>query len=363
MTDVKNDQRMKINHKILKRYLNGTGKRGDREKIISWFSDEKCRDSLLGGYKEYWEGLSDGDCPENYDDEKALGKIYHQIKLGETKTPPKRTTKKGANKVLMYFSRAAAILFVPLAIYTLINSGHLAISDSNITYTELHAPRGTRAKFNLPDGSTGYLNGGSTLKYPAKFSKNNRKVSLNGEAYFDVVSNQRKPFIVSGPSINVVAYGTSFNVEAYQGDKFNKAVLVEGKIEVFGKTKKQIRSLGMLRPGDMCAFDARKPSYNITKVDARKIVSWKDGKLIFTNAPFGDVVKKLNRRYSANIVIKDKELMTYAYLATFEDETLDEILKLIQLSAPIEIKDLGRKSSSDGTYSERNIEFYLRKGN
>lgn len=351
---------MKIDFEILSRYLKGKDQQGDKEKIMSWFSSNQIK-QLRENYQRYWDELSDEFCDEEYNEEIVLGKIYHKIKLHESSLHAKQERKPQVKKLFTIITRVAAVLFIPLSIFILINSDRFFTSETSVSFSEIYAPTGTRAKFNLPDGSSGYLNGGSTLKFPIKFSEKSRNVSLQGEAYFDVVSNPKKPFIVSGSKINVVAYGTSFNVDAYPGDNNNKAVLVKGKIEVFGKTNNQTQSLGVLNPGEMCSFDIEKSSYKIAKVDADKIVSWKDGKLVFINAPFEEVVKKLNRRYSANIVIKDQKLKTYTYLATFEDETLDEVLKLIQLSAPISVTDLGRKSRSpDGSFNARNIEFYLK---
>jgi len=70
------------------------------------------------------------------------------------------------------------------------------------------------------------------------------------------------------------------------------------------------------------------------------------------------VVKKINRWYNVDLVIKDQVLKSHAYLATFQDENLDEVLKLLKLSAPIDYKDLGRKIRNDGTFEKRKIEIY-----
>ena len=219
---------------------------------------------------------------------------------------------------------------------------------------------GTRTRFFLPDGSSGFLNAGSYIRFATVFKGKSREVILNGEAYFDVLSNPQKPFVVSGGNIKVVAYGTSFNVEAYPEDQVNKVTLVKGKVEVFGERNDKVRSLGILTPGEMCVYNNEESSSEFVRVDASKITSWKEGKLTFINEPFNEVVKKLNRRYSVNIVIKDERLKDYSYLATFEDETLDEVLNLLKLSAPIRIKEREREKRLDGSYKEKTIEFYFK---
>ena len=110
----------------------------------------------------------------------------------------------------------------------------------------------------------------------------------------------------------------------------------------------------------MYTFDARTSFYKTETVDAHSIISWKEGKLIIRDEPFKEAVKKINRWYNVNISIKDKRLESYIYMATFEDETLDEVLKLIKLSAPIEYKDLGRERNADGTFEKRKIELYYK---
>ncbi len=98
---------------------------------------------------------------------------------------------------------------------------------------KVHSPLGARTIFYLPDGSSGYLNGGASLKFPEKFHGKSRDVSLKGEAYFDVVTNPKKPFVVKGKNLEIVAKGTVFNVSAYDDVPETEVILVEGKLEIF----------------------------------------------------------------------------------------------------------------------------------
>lgn len=351
---------MKVEPHIIKRYLDGEEKNGDKEIIMSWFSGLQTDTELRGIYKNYWDEMTDLEEEEGYSEEEILGRIYHQIKIEESKSQARPTKRKITHRVITILTRVAAVLFIPLTIFILLNKDRLTSTGSQVAWSEIIAPTGTRTKFSLPDGSTGYLNAGSSLRFATVFKGKSREVTLNGEAYFDVQSDPHKPFVVSGKNIRVAAYGTSFNVEAYSEDQISKITLVKGNVEVFGEMNDKIQSLGMLAPGEMCVFSNEQSSSEFVRVDVSKITSWKDGKLAFINEPFSEVVKKLNRKYSVNIVIKDERLKDYSYLATFEDETLDEALKLLKLSAPIETKDLGRERKTDGSYGERTIEFYFK---
>ncbi len=349
---------MEVDYQIIKRFLDGDGQKGDQAKILSWFPDLQTEGDLRNGYLRYWdEGLSGSLDTEGYDPDKMLGEIYHAIKLKESITATKR---KAVRRVIDTITKVAAVLFIPLTVFLLTNKERYIDSKADVTFSEIYSPLGTRTMFYLPDGSSGYLNGGSALKFPTTFTGKTREVDLKGEAYFDVLSNPRKPFIVCGENINVVARGTSFNVEVYPEDTKNKVTLVKGKVDVIGKKDGQLHGLGTLEPNQMCIYDKITSSYKFMSVDADKIIAWKEGKLIFINEPLGEVIKELNRRYNINIIIKGTELKEYTYLATFEDESLDEVIKLLKLSAPIEVKDLGRERKPDGTFEKRVIELYYK---
>jgi len=352
---------MKVDPHIIKRYLDQAGKKGDKEKILSWFSGIQTEHDLRQAYHRYWNEMTGTpEAEAHYDADMVLGKIYRQIKIEESKVTGKAGNRSITQKIISMVTRVAAVLFIPLTIFIYINKERLTATGAGAAYSEIYAPPGTRTRFSLPDGSTGYLNARSSIRFSPVFKEKSREVTLNGEAYFDVRSNPRKPFIVSGGKVKVIAYGTAFNVESYPGDRINKVTLVNGKVEVIGERNNKPESLGILTPGEMCVFNIEKSSSGIIQVDTQKITSWKDGKLVFINEPFNEVIKKLNRRYSVNMVVKDERLKDYSYLATFEDETLDEALKLLKLSAPIEINELERKKKPDGSYGERTIEFYFK---
>ncbi|MGV8092158.1 MAG: FecR family protein [Mangrovibacterium sp.] len=351
---------MKVDPHIIKRYLDGTGEKGDEEKIGYWFSNSGEEAELREAYNRYWNELPDTMETEGYDEAKMLGEIYHQIKIDESKSSKEPVKRNITQRIITILTRIAAVLFIPLTIFVLLNKERFTSTETGVAYSEIYAPMGTRTKFYLPDGSYGYLNAGSSIKFPTVFKEKSRDISLNGEAFFDVRSNPEKPFIVSGENIKVIAYGTSFNVEAYSEDQINRITLVHGKVEVFGKKNDEVRNLGILNPGEMCVFNEKESSYKFVQVNANNIVSWKDGRLVFINEPFNEVIKKLNRKYSVNMIIKDKKLNDYSYKATFEDETLDEALNLLKLSAPIEIKELQREKRPDGSFGEKTIEFYFR---
>lgn len=346
---------MKIDYQIIKRYLENQETKADKDKIIDWFNTPEAEKELKEKSRIYWDTLT-GKEHENFNESLILGRIYREIQLknaGEQSKPYLQIT-----KIVTLFSKVAAVLFIPLLIFFLIENDIIKGRQTDLTYMEIHSPVGTRTKFYLPDGSTGWLNGGSSLKYPSIFHGNARSVNLSGEAYFEIKTNPKKPFEVSGGDLKIIAKGTAFNVTAWHDESEISIALTEGKIEIIQKHNE--RSIVSLNPGQLLHYHPERKRSYVKKVDIKKYISWIEGKLVFRDDPLRDVVRRLNRWYNVNIIIKDDILHEYEYVATFEDENLDEVLKMLALSAPIRYKEIPRNQFPDGKFQKRTIELYYK---
>jgi len=345
---------MKLDSQVIKRYLDGLGSEEDKKKLRDWFNSLEAETELRNESHRYWDELPLDIDTQEYDESSILGEVYRTIKREEA---AKKTSPSTPVRVLRFLTKIAAVLFVPLLVLYL-TGDNKSLRSSALTYTEIYSPLGSRTIFYLPDGSKGWLNGGSYLKFPEQFQGKTRDVSLRGEAFFDIETNPKKPFVVSGDGLDIVAKGTSFNVRAWKDDTVTKVVLVEGKLEVFHHVNGNHALVASLRPGQLLHYEGKSHGNYIQNVDVDKHIAWTEGKLIFREDPFGNVVEELNRWYNVHIVIKDEILETYNYVATFQDETLDEILKLLKISAPIDYKNIPRKQAEDGTFEKRTIELY-----
>ncbi|MFP4366858.1 MAG: FecR family protein [Bacteroidales bacterium] len=346
---------MKIDYQIIKRYLENQETKADKDKIITWFNTPEAEKELKERSRIYWDTLVRKE-HENFNESVILGRIYREIQLkkaGEQSKPYLQIT-----KIVNLFSKVAAVLFIPLLIFLFIENDIIKGRQTDLTYMEIHSPVGTRTKFYLPDGSTGWLNGGGSLKYPSDFHGNTRNVNLIGEAYFDIKTNPKKPFEVSGGDLKIIAKGTAFNVAAWHDESEIIIALTEGKIEIVRKDNE--RSLAGLKPGQLLHYNSEKERSYVKNVDVKKYISWIEGKLIFRDDPLGEVVRRLNRWYNVNIIIKDDTLHKYEYVATFEDENLDEVLKMLALSGPIKYKEIPRNQFPDGKFQKRTIELYYK---
>jgi len=349
---------MKVDPELIKRYCEENSTKAEREKLLSWFTDLECEKDLRHKYRTYWDELENPDEIENYNDAALLGNLYRQMHR-ESSLQGRR--KLGTYRLVHYLTRIAAVLFIPLLVFALAGRDKIFRADSGIAYSKIYAPLGTRTMFSLPDGTTGSLNGGSTLEFPTEFRGPTRDIRLRGEAYFNVAENTGKPFVVSGSDYQVKVLGTSFNILGYPEDSVVRVTLVSGKLEVAARRNGTVQYLGMLQPEQMCEYDTRAASCRIRTADVNKVTAWKDGKLVFRDDPLGEVVQRINRWYNVDLFIRDHNLETHPYRATFQDESLEEVLKLLALSAPIGHRDLGRERHQDGSYGKRKVEIYYKK--
>ena len=190
------------------------------------------------------------------------------------------------------------------------------------TLQTITTPYGAKTKITLPDGSLVWLNSGSTLSYPIKFSKS-RPVSLVGEAYFRVEKNG-KPFIVSTDYGAVEVKGTSFNVNAYSDDNSFETTLEEGVVDFKVKgSEKRVT----LKPGEQIVKTQK--GFILKQVKTKYFTSWKEGKLLFNREPFPDFIKKLERWYNVKIEYSDSGLDKLWYTGTIEMESISEVMQMI----------------------------------
>jgi hypothetical protein len=199
-----------------------------------------------------------------------------------------------------------------------------------LVYNELTIPYGKRFDLVLSDGTKVKLNSGTSIKYPVQFIEGeNRQVFINGEAYFDVVKDKNHPFIVNANNINVEVLGTEFNMSFYPEDKDISTVLVEGSVELYENRNdnKEIKPI-KLSPGYKAAWSKNKEAMSVNKVDVSIYTAWKDGNLLFKNASFENIIKKLERKFNVIIDNKYNFLDQQIYTASFLDnESIEDILE------------------------------------
>jgi len=221
------ENKEKIDKEVLLRYLKGNGSEEEENIIQHWLDNSDMEHELSEESFSFWDEINPDENIHGYSGDHILDRIHHKIKLEEGSFLSETKQKAG---FISYLTRIAAILVIPLLIASFLFYFQNRSFRNAISWAEINAPYGTRTDFCLPDGSTGHLNGGSSLKFPTQFTGKVRDVKLTGEAYFEVISNQRKPFIVTTDNIDVKVTGTSFNVMAYADEPNTEVTLKNGKV-------------------------------------------------------------------------------------------------------------------------------------
>jgi len=166
-------------------------------------------------------------------------------------------------------------------------------------------PYGNRSKITLSDSTVVWLNAGSRLVFPSKFSGKQREVLLFGEAFFDVTRNEEMPFIVKTSSLEVKVLGTEFNVSAYPEDNTVQTVLKEGSVSIRRNNSGIFESDIVLKPNQMALFNKNTQNSKVYNVDAAYYTIWVKGLLSFDDQDFSRIIKKIERYYNIQIRYTD----------------------------------------------------------
>lgn len=343
----------KINTNILLGFLEGKYSYNDYLHIKSWFKKAD-KDEIEKQLHKHWDEI----LQDQNEDDQTLDFLFEKIQQNILREDKKSNQR---NLVWNIYRYAAAILLIPVTAFSIwmifSKQENISAKVETKSWIEINAPEAARVEFMLPDSTKGWLNGGSKLKYASDFNIN-RKIELKGEAYFEVKHREQSEFIVGLNKLNVKVLGTKFNISDYESDLFTDIVLLEGKVEITGKTGSFSQ---MLLPDQRISYDIENQSAKISEVDAKRHTAWKDGFLIIDNEPLGKAISKIERWYNAEIIIEDEALKSYRFKATFKDEPLEEVLRLLAITTPMKYNILKRDVDSDGILEKKKVIINLKK--
>jgi ferric-dicitrate binding protein FerR (iron transport regulator) len=329
-------------------FFNGKFSEKDEEYVNSIFADETKKQELKRILSKQFDEL----LPEDEIEEKNLDHILYRINY---EINSKRESQKAVlfDIVLKWGLRIASLIVLPVLIY----SGISTMRESALkkeTWVEIKAPAWTRAQFTLPDGTVGWLNSNSSVKYSGNFNLD-RQVTLNGEAFFDVFKDKSRPFVVNTNEVFVKVLGTRFNIASYANEKDVEVVLEDGSL-VFNI--KNIHKLCTMVPNDLITYDKTKQDFSKETVQTQKYLSWTEGRLEFRNDPLDVISRRLERWYNIdielNVNLKDDPRLR----ATFVNEGFEEVLDLLRRSLPVDYKVEKGKLLPDGTYAKTKVKIF-----
>lgn len=238
------------------------------------------------------------------------------------------------------FIKVAAAVVIGLFIGIYVTS---IKNTSEPVYYAAYSPRGSVSEMVLPDGSIIFLNSASRIKYSIDGEKGVREVFLNGEAWFEVEKNKKKPFVVHTPFYDVNVTGTQFNVKAYESDNIVTTTLEEGEVIINSTENFRLAESVTLKPGEQIVLNKESRELTIKTVNTKWFTSWKDNKLIFVNMNLKELIVLLERKYGVDIDVKNKAILDLHFDGTLKNETIIEILDIIKKTLPVNYKIVGQK--------------------
>jgi ferric-dicitrate binding protein FerR (iron transport regulator) len=209
-----------------------------------------------------------------------------------------------------------------------------------LVYNEIKVPEGEKSMVSLYDGTKVWLNSGTTLKYPATFSKKERKVYLDGEGFFDVAENAACPFVVSAHELNIKVLGTRFNVDAYAEKPDVKVTLERGAVYTQAS---EGGAAVVLAPGEQAIYNRSLKQIKQARVDPCLYSSWKENLLRFENAPLAEVIQKMEHWYGVQITMDRSVNPDDKFTMAIKTESLREMLNLISKTIPVKYEIDGDK--------------------
>ena len=224
---------------------------------------------------------------------------------------------------ISWMKYAAAIVLIGLLSTNL----YFLLQEQPSSMNTIEVPNGQRASLTLSDGTKVWLNSHSKFTYPAQFSSKMRDVKLEGEGFFEVVHNEKAPFVVHADLLQVKVLGTKFNVKAYENES-SFVTLADGKVEVVTNDNEHKVTM---KPDQQVAYSKKNGLVINDKVDTNVIKSWTLGEAAYIKERLDEIVNELERKFNVRIEITDQELSAEIFTCRFkETATIGQVMALLK---------------------------------
>ncbi|MCD7937017.1 MAG: FecR domain-containing protein [Tannerellaceae bacterium] len=326
----------KGNHTLFERYIKEDYTEEEIEWILEQLKEQSIGPELQFLSRQLWETIPGNEFKTSTIKEKqytreALELIRSKNKMsGQRKQNPYR-----------YFQRIAATLLLLITIGTggwlLTKNGH---TDSSISYRSENTSKGEIRHISLPDGTQVTLNAGTTLTIPDNYHQKERVVYLEGEAFFDVIPDQEKPFYVESEKSKIKVVGTSFNVKSYGEDVQLAITVTTGKVQV---ELEELEMMLNLNPKDHLSVNKINRDFDKRTLENNHYIQWMNGLLYFEKEPLTEVIKKINRFYDREIILQTSGEKEYVISGTHDNKSLEAVLEAICFATHLNYKTENNK--------------------
>lgn len=342
---------------LMARQLSGEASPQEQGELEELLNEDPQAQTIYGIFCDYWT-LEPSPVNDDIQEEIHFQQVLSIAEKDNMDLKAQEDQPPGDLPKIYWIKRAAiaAVFFgLILVSYFLIRSNQ-ENTGKDMTVNEVVARAGARPYLELPDGTKVWLNSESRLEYKGNFNDSLREVTLEGEAFFDVVKDKSRPFIVHTSDIDIRVLGTAFNVKSYPKESQIEATLIHGLIEVTNKRQPSSTKF-ILHPHEKLIFaretkipvlPATGPQKNITNhnpisyeilpkhiADSAIVeTSWVYNKLIFDGESFREIARKMERWYNVRIRFKSEKIADIPIHVEFKNETIEEALKALQVIEP-----------------------------
>ena len=304
-------------NQLITKVLNQEASAEEIIRFSFWLSETGENRDEYRKLKSYWD--ADISFNHTFKPELSLQKTQYKINREQQRRKSKRRN-------LYAISIAASLLILLSVGFFFMNTDRTVTLEYYTYLTE-----NNKINFTLDDGTKIYLNKNSKFVYTSQYNKDNRSVSIEGEAFFEVLHNPEKPFIVEMGDTQIRVLGTSFNVKTDEHANV-RTTLTEGSLRFEALDQKVV-----LIPNQQLFYLSSSRRIEVSSVDVDKELAWTEGVIRLKNVLFSDLIDDLMKQFNVNVVINNEKLKNSSISMTgsfAEDQSLEEILKIISISYP-----------------------------
>lgn len=312
-------------YRLSRLYFEGRISRDDEKALYAYIRQDETSLTLFREWEEEWETVHE----DSESTREAWLKLTENLRNERSEEKENRRSNNGEDKpkarIYSLYRRMAAVAAIVIIAF---GAGLLAmkvLSNRPEQYYAVAAPLGSTTRFEMTDGTVVWLNAGTTLRYSDRFGSGNRRVMLDGEAYFEVTRNEGKEFTVSTKGYDVVVKGTHFDVSAYNDDPDITTSLMQGHVVI----KRGDQTLD-LKPGEQVSLDKRTGKLTATRMSG-DVSAWKADMVDYSCITPADLAKRLSRQYNVSIDVKGQRLkQTHISITLNNALTIDEMMEALR---------------------------------
>jgi len=319
------------------KYLSGELSGSAKSQFLLEVQNDPEKQKILEEYRKVWESVDKKPEVPGYNLDAEWNLLEGKLTESEV---VHSSDARSARSVGFYLYRIAAALLIGLIL-----SGGFYLANRGIT-TELLAMEEGTGMVELPDGTKVTLNSGSKIRYDKRENQNERRVSLSGEAFFEVVRDTLRPFVIDAGETRVEVLGTSFNVNAYRNNDKVEITVASGLVAFSSKDAED--ELILLKAGNTAVYDRNRSELKLQPAANPNALSWKTREIFFENTPLIEAIRLINKVYSSKLVLVNPDLNECAITVSFKNQSLDAVMNVLQSTLDLSFEKHGDRVEIEG---------------